>query len=84
MLLRFIQEFDETRERLEHLKHTVRQPHDAAMVAAQDQFDKLQREYNDLWTSKYPGILQAIDGRPVSETPNRWSPLKSWSKELIR
>ena len=53
-VLAFKQEFEETREHLEHLKRNVRQPHDAARVAAQNQFDKLQREYHDLWNSKYP------------------------------
>jgi polysaccharide biosynthesis transport protein len=56
------QEIDETREHLERLKRNVRQAHDPARVAAQNQFDKLQEEYNDLWESKYPEILDKLTG----------------------
>ena len=62
------QEIDDTREHLEHLKHTVRQPHDAARVAAQNQFDKLQQEYNDLWELKYPEILKRLTVGPAGDT----------------
>ena len=64
----FMREFEETREHLEHLKRSVRQPHDAARVAAQNQFDKLQREYNDLWTAKYPVILQRLTAHAIGDT----------------
>jgi polysaccharide biosynthesis transport protein len=64
----FMQEFEETREHLEHLKESVRQPHDPARVAAQKHFDELQREYKDLWTSKYPIILRGLTASPVDDT----------------
>ena len=67
-VLDFMREFDETREHLEHLKRNVRQPHDAARLAAQNQFDKLQKEYNDLWSSKYPEILERLTAGPVGNT----------------
>jgi len=68
-VLDFMREFEETREHLEHLKQSVRQPHDAARVAAQKHCDKLQREYNDLWTSKYPVILKRLTGGdPIGDT----------------
>ena len=35
-------------------------PIDAARVAAQNQFNKLQKEYDDLWVSKYPEILKRL------------------------
>ena len=59
-VIAFKQEFDETREHLEHIKQTVRQPQDAARVAAQKHFDKLQQEYNDLWNVKYAEILDRL------------------------
>ena len=59
-VIAFKQEFDETREHLEHIKQTVRQPQDAARVAAQKHFDKLQKEYNDLWNVKYEEILDRL------------------------
>ena len=67
-VLALMQEFDETREHLDHLKRNVRQPHDAARVAAQNQFNKLQREYNDLWTSKYSAILKRLTLDPIGDT----------------
>ena len=57
------QEFEETREHLEHLKRNVRQPHDPARSAAQEQFDKLRQEYADLWNSKYPEIVERLSIR---------------------
>ena len=54
------QEFEETREQLEHLKRNTRQEHDPARSVAQMQFDKLRHEYADLWTSKYPEILERL------------------------
>jgi polysaccharide biosynthesis transport protein len=67
-VLEFMREYDETREHLEHLKRSVRQPHDAARLAAQNQFDKLQREYNDLWASKYTAILERLTAGPIGNT----------------
>jgi polysaccharide biosynthesis transport protein len=62
------QEFEETREHLEHLKNNVRQSHDPALVAAQKQFNKLKQEYGDLWDSKYQEILGRLSMGPVSGT----------------
>lgn len=90
-VLALMQEFDETHEHLEHVKRTVRQPHDAARVAAQNQFDKLQREYNDLWNSKYPVILQRLtvgrigDAQPlavIEELEQRVDTLKKKKAKL--
>jgi capsular exopolysaccharide synthesis family protein len=67
-VLEFMREYDETREHLEHLKRNVRQPHDAARLAAQNQFDKLQKEYNALWASKYPAILERLTTGPIANT----------------
>ena len=61
------QEMDNTREHLDRIKRNVRQPHDPARVAAQNQMDKLQQEYNDLWESKYSKILDRLKG-PVGDT----------------
>ena len=54
------QEFDETREHLDHLKRNFRNPSDAARVAAQSQFNKLEQQYDELWASKYPEILKRL------------------------
>ena len=62
------QEFEETREHLDHLKYNVRQSHDPALVAATKQFNKLQQEYNDLWNSKYQEILGRLSMGPVGST----------------
>ena len=67
-VLEFMREFEETREHLDHLKRNLRQPHDAARLAAQNQFDKLRQEYNDLWISKYPEVLVRLsDGAREQE-----------------
>ena len=47
------------------------QPHDPARVAAQNHFDSLQEEYNDLWESKYREILARLtrpggDAQPLA------------------
>jgi polysaccharide biosynthesis transport protein len=54
------QEFDKMRAHLDRIKKNVRQPHDPARVAAQNQFDKLQEEYRVLWEEKYPEILKRL------------------------
>ena len=61
------QEIDDTREHLDRIKRNVRQPHDAARVAAQNHFAKLQQEYTDLWESKYPEICDRLP-RTVANT----------------
>jgi succinoglycan biosynthesis transport protein ExoP len=55
-----------TSEHLDRIKRNVRQPHDPARVAAQNQIDKLQEEYNDLWASKYQKILDRLTS-PVGD-----------------
>jgi capsular exopolysaccharide synthesis family protein len=52
-VISLVQDIDETREHLEHVKHTVRQPQDPSRRVAQARYDKLQNEYKSLWTSKY-------------------------------
>jgi beta-lactamase regulating signal transducer with metallopeptidase domain/predicted nucleic acid-binding Zn-ribbon protein len=61
-VLAWMQEFDETREQLGHLKRDLVFYPDATIVAAQNHYDKLQRKYDDLWTSKYPEILKRLSG----------------------
>jgi beta-lactamase regulating signal transducer with metallopeptidase domain len=81
----FMQDFDETREHLERLKSSVRVPHDPARVAAQHQFDKLQREYNNLRTSKYPEILKRLSGssdQAIKELEQKVATLKKKKSKL--
>ena len=56
------QEFDDVREHLDRIKRTVRRPDDASRVAAQTQFEKLQKEYKDLWNLKYEELLERLTG----------------------
>jgi polysaccharide biosynthesis transport protein len=70
-VIALMQEIDDTREHLERIKRNVRQPHDPARVHAQNQLDKLQQEYKDLWSSKYQKILDRLtspdgDTRPLA------------------
>ena len=84
------QEFDETREHLDHLKRNFRNPSDAARVAAQNQFNKLEREYRDLWVSKYPEILKRLSASSsgagqslgIQELEQRVETLKSKKAKL--
>jgi capsular exopolysaccharide synthesis family protein len=63
------QEIDDTLDHLDHLKRTVRQPHDAARVAAQNKLNDLQKDYAGLWISKYQEILSRLTGTgPVDST----------------
>ena len=72
-VMAFKNEFDETREHLEHLKRTVRRPDDAARRAAKDQFDKLQAEYDELWKSKYEEILERLTAAgPNGDAQRSW------------
>jgi beta-lactamase regulating signal transducer with metallopeptidase domain len=86
------QEIENTREHLELIKRNVRQAHDAARVAAQNHFDKLQREYNDLWESKYPELLAALtkdkdddkdDDKKEEKTRDAAERLQEQLKDLI-
>jgi polysaccharide biosynthesis transport protein len=61
------QQIEAMGERLDHIKHSVRQPHDPARVAAQNQFDKLREEYQVLWEDKYPEIRKRL-AVPVRDT----------------
>jgi succinoglycan biosynthesis transport protein ExoP len=56
-------EMEDTREHLERIKRNVRQPHDPARVAAQNQIDRLDQEYIDLWEDRYRKILDRLTGR---------------------
>ena len=60
-------EIDDTREILERIKRNLLLPHDPARVAAQNRFDDLKQEYNDLWKSKYSEILDRLTD-PISNT----------------
>jgi succinoglycan biosynthesis transport protein ExoP len=62
------QEIEDTGEHLDRIKRNVRQAHDAARVAAQNHFDKLQQEYTDLWESKYPEILSRLTAGSAGDT----------------
>ena len=55
-------EIDETRAHLDHLKQNVRKPNDPSRRAAQDQFDKLKKEYESLWNFKYKKLRAQLSG----------------------
>jgi succinoglycan biosynthesis transport protein ExoP len=55
-------EIDETRAHLDHLKQNVRKPNDPSRRAAQDQFDKLKKEYENLWNFKYKKLRAQLNG----------------------
>lgn len=58
------QDFEATSEHLEHLKKNVRQARDPSRLKAQEKHDKLEQEYEELWTSKYPEILARLSMGP--------------------
>jgi beta-lactamase regulating signal transducer with metallopeptidase domain len=60
-------ELDKMRAHLDRIKHNVRQLHDPARVAAQNQLAKLQEEYQVLWEEKYPEIKKRL-AAPVRDT----------------
>ncbi len=55
-----IGEITEARDHLDHVKRTLRQSHDPALIAVQKQLAKLTDKYQDLWTSKYAEILKRL------------------------
>jgi capsular exopolysaccharide synthesis family protein len=55
-----IEEIDNTREHLDHIKQNVRKPNDPSRIAAQKHFDKLQSRYENLWDKKYHEIRQRL------------------------
>jgi hypothetical protein len=86
------QEIDETSEHLDRIKRTVRPPYNAARVAAQIHFAKLQKEYTDLWESKYGELLAALtkdkdddkdDDKKEEKTRDAAERLQEQLKDLI-
>ena len=47
-------------DQMEHLKSVSRKKSDAAVIAAQKQLKKLNKEYEDLWRSKYVELRKAL------------------------
>jgi beta-lactamase regulating signal transducer with metallopeptidase domain len=63
-------EVEETQTHLEHLKANVGQAHDPALVAAQKQLNKLERDYKSLWNSKYQEIFERVSRDSVGDAPS--------------
>ena len=64
-----VQEIEEAKEHLEHIKRNVRKPNDPARFAAQNQCDKLEKEYNGMWKYKYTKIHQRLTGLGAAQSP---------------
>jgi polysaccharide biosynthesis transport protein len=72
-----IEDIEDTREHLDHIKQNVRKARDPSRFAAQKQFDKLQKNYADLWEKNYSKIRQRLSMTAgVTQSPEGIQELK--------
>jgi capsular exopolysaccharide synthesis family protein len=65
-----LKEIDDTREQLDYIKRNVRRPDDPSRVRAQNQVNKLQKEYENLWSAKYHKIRAQLSGAGGTQLPD--------------